>query len=142
MSEWAFNKKFFIRDYEDHQATYLARRTLIGTPWFSVKLHNIRMPDASRALHSHPWAWLSFVVRGSYVEERPINLNQMSGEWVTHFVARNRWSLHSLGRNDFHRIHEVAPNTWTLFFTWGRKTDWGFAPRAGVFIPWRLYLDV
>lgn len=37
----------------------------------SIRLHWIHTPDLDRALHDHPWTFLSVVLIGSYTEERP-----------------------------------------------------------------------
>lgn len=37
----------------------------------AVRLHCIHTPDLDRALHDHPWTFLSWVLIGSYTEERP-----------------------------------------------------------------------
>jgi hypothetical protein len=37
----------------------------------AVRLHVIHTPDLDRALHDHPWTFVSLVLRGWYREERP-----------------------------------------------------------------------
>lgn len=38
----------------------------------AARLHCIYTPDLDRALHDHPWTFLSLVLRGWYYEERPV----------------------------------------------------------------------
>lgn len=38
----------------------------------AVRLHWIHTPDLDRALHDHPWTFISKVLIGWYVEERPL----------------------------------------------------------------------
>lgn len=139
-TRWKFMKTFEIPDATDPSQIYLKRWNVIVTPWFSIKVHNIRMPDADRALHDHPWAFGTLILKGGYLEELPIWTDQRQGEWRTHFAARNRWSWHRIRAAGLHRIHEVAPDTWTLVLSTGTQRQWGFSPRAGEWYPHYRYL--
>ena len=49
----------------------MRRLTVVRTPWFSILLHLYTgAPDDSQTMHSHPWSFVSFLLRGSYVERR------------------------------------------------------------------------
>jgi hypothetical protein len=82
----------------------------------NVYLHNIQQPDADRYLHSHPWLWAkSRVLHGGYIELRP-------GE-ARYVTAGGSMRLDP---TDYHRIADVDPDTWTLFYTGQNCMPWGF----------------
>lgn len=134
--------KFEIPDATDPSQIYLRRWNVITTPWFSLKVHNIRLPDGDRALHCHPWAFGTLILKGGYLEELPIDPNQRQGVWRTRLVRRNRFSWHRLSAEGLHRIHEVEPDTWTFVISTGTQRQWGFAPRAGEWYPYYRYLGI
>lgn len=99
-----------------------------------VYLHHFCRSDDDRALHDHPWANVSIVLRGLYLEhtiaaggiQRCRVL--MAGEWAF------RWS----GRIA-HRIELVDGPCWSLFITGPRYRGWGFhCPEQG-WIPWERF---
>lgn len=119
------------RDIEERgsRRLYLRRYYLWPSRWFrlGLKLHRIERPDRERDLHDHPWAFLSIVLRGGYIEELP--------------GRRYRWvRLVNLKRaRDAHRIvHLMRVPTWTLVITFGRCREWGFHTAAG-WVAWRDY---
>jgi hypothetical protein len=53
-------------------ADYLRRWWVIPrNRWFNIYLHRIRHDDDDRALHDHPWANITLVLKGAYVEHTP-----------------------------------------------------------------------
>lgn len=50
---------------------YIKRLRIVQTPLFGVFLHRHEGPDQGSTLHNHPWPFISFVLRGSYVESTP-----------------------------------------------------------------------
>ena len=118
-SKWAFWRWYdIVLDGE----LYLTRLNLIKTPWFSVKLHWIHKPDPDRDLHDHPWVFVSFILRGGYVEYESKNPSQEKGKpkSITCFNYKNKITAH--------RIAEVVPNTLTLVISGpkDRVKSWGF----------------
>lgn len=97
-------------------------------PLFNIYLHQFIRDDEDRALHDHPWASLSWMLKGSLYEHstlfgRPI----CQGAWT---FREARFT---------HRLE--VPNaargkTWTLFITGPRVREWGFHCPKG-FVPWR-----
>ncbi len=116
---------------------YLVRWHLISTRWFRVFLHSILRPDEDRDLHNHPWAWgFSLVLSGSYDE-----LGATTGhQWWYQTVRRFSWRAFKL--SSFHRITNVRPGTWTLFFAGPRVREWGFRTEGGTVVDWREYLGL
>lgn len=39
----------------------------------ACRLHHICTPDLDREMHNHPWSFTSIILRGGYVERRPIH---------------------------------------------------------------------
>ena len=103
--------------------------------WFGVTcyLHRFVSADSERHLHNHPWGWgTSLILLGDYVEEVVEDIcAEAEGGVITRMVHR-RW-INRVNHNHFHRIHDAAPGTWTLFlhgprvtFDDGRDKGWGF----------------
>ena len=71
---------------------------------------------AGEITHKHPWATLSFILKGGYVEET----NHKTVKQLKRFSFVYRpWDVG-------HRIVSVAPNTWTLFFHGVRRGFWAW----------------
>lgn len=66
--------------------------------------------------HTHPWATLSFILTGGYVEET--NHTTIKQHKRFSFVWRS-WNIS-------HRIVSVKPDTWTLFFHGIRRGVWAW----------------
>ena len=116
---WAFWRWYdIVLDDE----LYLTRLNIIQTPWFSVKLHWIHRPDPDRDLHCHPWPFVSFVLKGYYLEEESKSPATEYGKIrvIDWFNYKNTKTAH--------RICSVAPSTLTLIFSGPRsnKKEWGF----------------
>lgn len=100
---------------------YLRRWHIIPrNRWLNIYLHHFVASDDDRALHCHPWASLSFLLKGelweiyrcsTLVHGRPIR-------WLRPVV---RPATHT------HRL-VLAPGkeAWTLFITGPRVREWGF----------------
>ena len=85
------------------------------TPWFSIRLHHWLAPDDDRAVHDHPWAFRTFVLKGGYIDHSP------SGD--THLRAPA-----TAFREATHQ-HTVFPDPggcWTVIVTGPQVRRWGF----------------
>lgn len=141
LKRWAFlcdprTGKFGLREIRDLRTNqvYMRRWPLITTPWFEVKLHHILLPDGERELHDHPWSFLSFVLRGWYLEESQ-----------TYPSARKRINLirwiNRKSAIELHRIAQVPPKgVWTLVFCGRRVREWGFSFPGGRWQKWDEYI--
>lgn len=142
--DWAIWHKEVIVDI-DGESPYLTRRRIVMTPWFSLYAHQIHRADWDRALHDHPWAFISLVWRGGYVEECvDIPAGQTYGYGTKYERYRGLFTIRSTPLTRAHRISVVKPNTRTLVLTGRRRHDsgWGFWESAvqTEHIPWRDYL--
>ena len=103
-ARWQWWRWSIFHDPNSRRRTML-RLTLFRTPWLWAMLHWHFGPDQPR-LHTH-WSWLvSFVFRGSYVEER------LDGE------RRVRW-FNFVRRGAYHRIASVDDGARSIVFTGG-----------------------
>jgi hypothetical protein len=114
---------------------YLRRWFLLPrNPIFNVYLHQFLRSDDDRALHDHPWASCSILLRGLYLEHT-IDAGGINRRKV--LIAgdvRIRWS----GRLA-HRIELIDGPCWSLFLTGPRYREWGFhCPEQG-WIGWKRF---
>lgn len=131
--KWAFMRWFYIPDRDDPTRTYLKRLRIIQTPWVSVYIHWIYLPDTDRDLHNHPWVFTSYILRGGYRELRSLNDDPIhyQYDWP-------RWSRHKMYMDEWHKITQLQKGTITLVITGHRKQTWGFRTDEG-FVPWYEY---
>lgn len=96
---------------------YLERHYLGQALGVTFYLHRFVSGDSERHVHNHPWArGCAFILAGSYTEEVATDICPASGNaagCVTERVRR-RW-FNVVNAATFHRIHDAAPGTWTLF---------------------------
>lgn len=120
---------------------YLTRYFLFlkDRKYANTYIHHFHSSDMDRnenglLFHNHPWLGLSFVLKGSYREERCTR----NGEITTKIVKP--FSFNYLPLNTFHRVELLTPDVWTIFFTGGRTEtrDWFFMDRkTRELIDWR-----
>ena len=92
----------------------------------NVYLHQFLRSDDDRALHTHPWANLSVLLRGSYREHTPDGAFDLKA---------GDWKFRRSG-NMAHRIELTHGTCWTLFLTGPKYQEWGFLCPRG-FVHWR-----
>jgi hypothetical protein len=89
----------------------------------SLRLHHWMGPDDDRAPHDHPWWFITFVLRGGYIDYTPAPAPSrvQHGEVLTRGSVRFRPALHQ---------HTVDPfaSTWTFVITGPVTRSWGFWP--------------
>lgn len=111
---------------------YLLRWYLIPrNSWFNVYLHKFLRDDDDRALHDHPWWFISVLLRGAYYEHcvDGVRIRTTCGS-VAFRTAQHR-----------HRIElfRSRPPTWTLVITGRKVREWGFWCPQG-FVPWHKFV--
>lgn len=97
------------------------RRWVIGTPWFLVRLHHIMRSDNDRHFHDHPFSFVSFILRGGYVEYTPHRSPRRFGPGS---VVRKK-------STDLHFLKLLGGPAWTLVFTTPYHREWGFQTEDG-----------
>ena len=110
-----FIKKSVIR--RDDQRPYLIRWSILTTPWFAIKVHRILISDDD-CLHDHPWAFITCLLRGSYVEH-----SQRGNERVV-----NKYRAGQILYRHLHYIHrlEIDKPVTSLVITFRKRKSWGF----------------
>ncbi len=129
--DWALFDRKRICDISDRNSLYLSRLYIVETPWFGVFLHGIYRKDHDRALHDHPWDFVSIVLRGGYAER----WQRYVGRHVSAPIRGQFWSagsVHRMRRGEFHRIsYLLRVPTWTLVFVGRRRGPWGYLTPHG-----------
>lgn len=102
------------RALPDHKSLvgYMERRTLLHIGRLHIRLHRITSSDATPFLHSHPFSYVSLILRGGYTEET------LKG--TTHHRSG---SILWRSSSTHHRLAAVDDRTLTLFITWKRKDN-------------------
>lgn len=139
MGESSANK---FRAYFSAIADYMDR-WILQTPWCSLRIHHIRRSDDDRALHDHPFHYVSWLIWGCYSEVLPADFDEarafgtlaqdVRGPFI---LRRRRWLSLAVRRGvDSHRIVVERP-CWTLVFSSPRYRRWGFYTADG-WVYWR-----
>ncbi len=127
--------------YRRDNSKYLTRYYIFRKPvkWMpSIYLHCFHASDEDMELHNHDWnRSFSFILCGSYLEERLIN-----NKIVSRILKPGE--INYIRANDFHRIELKTKRVWTLFIS-GSKTKakgWGFIRRDNFeFTPWQKHIS-
>lgn len=127
---------------------YLRRLHILHTPIGGVMLHWIPSPDPQRDLHDHPVGFISFPLRGRYVEQTPAGFRWVCPLWGWGRPASSSltlwdrikcaWNIKRACGDDRHRIIWVHPATVTLVFYGPSRRVWGFHEQSG-WTPWYEY---
>src|ERR1700741_276978 len=114
---------------------YLYRWWLIARhKILNIYLHRFMRSDDDRALHDHPWANLSVVLDGAYLE----HTIAAGGIHQRRAMFPGDWRLRPSGRIA-HRIELYCGDCWSLFITGPTYREWGFhCPEQG-WIHWKEF---
>lgn len=109
------------------QEPYLRRWHLIPrNRLLNVYLHEFQGSDPHGLLHDHPYASLSFILRGHYAE---VMREETRIRWAGDILFRRAKTPH---RIDLPMIRGRAPERcWSLFITGPRTREWGFYLSGG-----------
>lgn len=98
---------------------------LIQKLGFAVRIHLILRPDRGDAGHSHPWNARTFIMSGSYIEDRYYTGSD-GRQYVRQFM-RTAGDTAALRYDEFHRISWVSGSgVLTLFVTGQKQGTWYF----------------
>lgn len=105
-------------------------------PWLNIYLHKFMRSDDDRALHDHPWWFVSLMLRGQYNEIR---------ERGSAGKVRRAPDIAYRRATDQHRVTLEERNgkpvpCWTLVLTGPKVRDWGFWCPQG-FVPWQQFVE-
>ena len=106
----------------------------------NVYVHKFMRSDDDRALHDHPWWFVSIMLRGSYYEWTPTSRVMRTAPSVAFRRATHTHRVELL--NDADGITD-GPNRefpcWTLIITGPKMRHWGFHCPKG-FVPWERFV--
>lgn len=120
-------------------------------PIFNIYFHEFLASDDDRALHDHPWANISWVLAGHYIEARFLGRPDAGLPLPqVEFVTRRPGSVVARRPSSAHRI--VLPErrdgsrtpVYTLFVTGPVVRRWGFwcpDDNAARWVPWQTFVD-
>lgn len=143
---WLAQKKVYRKGhlYHDDGSLYMKRFCLFETKWLSARVHHIVTKDSDRHMHDHPWSFLSYVLRGSYEEVRPIDVEPCfdgNGSEYRRYSVRQAGSWAFRRATDRHAIIWISQSyeTWTLFIYGPIRQWWGFFTPSGK-VYWKDYI--
>lgn len=117
----------------DRRRPYLERWFVVPrNPVFNVYLHRFLRSDDDRALHDHPWANMSVLLDGEYIEHRIA----AGGIHIRNIRHAGDVCIRLSGRVA-HRIELLNGPCWTLFITGPRYRQWGFHCPDHGWVHWR-----
>jgi hypothetical protein len=93
-------------------------RWRVEFPFGSIRVHHWLSSDDRRAVHDHPWWFLTFVVKGSYTDLTPNGIDRLRAPAI-----RFRPALHQ------HTVFP-EPRAWTILITGRPLRKWGFYPKG------------
>lgn len=116
-SEWVFFEKgFVVPDYDNPVEPSRIRWRIFSCPCFGIYLHKWFKPDPRRTPHSHPWSFVSIILRGAYMEDRLLRRRSVRHiNWIN-FVSRKR----------YHNVVKVEPGTLSLMLVGRDHGSWGY----------------
>lgn len=120
-----------------------------GYPWIGDRIHHILSSDDDRAMHDHPWPFVTIILRGGYEEIRPFDQDKraLACEFVDvggqrMAVTRRRYKVGDVlfrRARHWHMLHlEPGETAVTLFIVLPKVQSWGFLWR-GRKVPWREF---
>lgn len=127
----------------DPKCPYMYRTMLDLGPLGSIRFHNWHRGDEARALHDHPSAFITLVLKGSYTDVSWPDWVKMIEEWPSGSrdpcKRYDQLEVSSVRYRPAEWTHTVETNgCWTLCYFWPKKREWGFwhANRRGNGFRW------
>lgn len=125
------------------------RRWLIQNRWGTVRVHHFLSSDDDRAMHDHPWWFITFMLKGSYVDVSKCT-ECYDGKtepmwWDCRIcdgtgIIRDRLRVGSIRFRRATHIHRVeSTGSWTFVISGPWQRHWGFWSK-GTFQRWKAYL--
>lgn len=144
MGRWWLLPKWMLEITDDDEGS----RCLRPKKWlpFGLRIHHIATADYDRHLHDHPFTFISLLLRGWYVEQRPIQIDpcfETDGDTETCNTTYRKTGSIALRRAVArHAINKVSPGgCWTLVLTFNKVQWWGFYTPAGK-VHWQEYFRI
>lgn len=102
---------------------HFQRFAILETPIFSIYIHRIFKEDKDLHLHSHPWNFVSMILKGSYTEKY-LNTDIFCESQVCERL-KSAGTFSSGDRKFFHKIQSIVSGpVYSLFVTYGKRKTW------------------
>lgn len=146
------NRVFHICGTAGPEDVYLIRYYIIRSKFVNVFIHQFLRSDRDD-LHDHPWNFCTYLVKGSYTEQRrvfdwigdyedvPTVRKNENGIKQHIFVKRKATDLHRVVVDRELKYSEKDQAAITFFMSGPFKRDWGFV-KDERWIDWRVYLGL
>ena len=82
---------------------------------YSIRVHHFLRSDDKRFFHSHPWWFITLILKGSYTDVSPLGKDNL-----TRFKLRYRKADHQ------HYVDVPKSGCWTILITGKPMSKWGF----------------
>ncbi|QDP44170.1 hypothetical protein SEA_JUJU_54 [Gordonia phage JuJu] len=114
---------------------YLRRWYLIPrNPLINVYLHQFLRSDDDRALHDHPWWFVSLILRGGYYEHTKTGVRWRGAPSLAYRAATHRHRVELPGGPEGSGRENDEQPAWTVIVTGRRTRSWGFWCKR--LVPW------
>lgn len=120
---------------------YLFRWRIFQTPMLALYLHDIEQgDDITDALHSHPFPFVSLILRGGYTELTASPQGTDLGLIEERIHMRGALNIFPRGTKRVHTITASLPKTKTLVLAGRRRDSWGWFVDGEGLIHWSEFL--
>jgi len=129
-------KPHFVIGADNPDGAYMLRWYLVPrNPWLNLYLHKFLRDDEDRALHDHPWWFVSVMLRGGYREIVRLSELRRAAPSIAFRKAEHQHRV-VLWRDDAGHIQPC----WTLVLTGRKRRTWGFWCPKG-FVPFYDFVE-
>lgn len=131
MLRWHVMRKNKLSHIADHGPIEAVRRA-IQCPFTleNAYIHRFKRSEDERALHDHPWPWVSIVMQGEYIEHVPADPRCPFGPTATR-IRRTGSVAMRFDAAAPHRVELTDNEPLTMFMTGTKAREWGFYCEAG-----------
>lgn len=115
---------------------YMERHWLFKSWGLGIYVHVFKRSDDDRALHDHPWPYVTRVLRGMYFEHTKRGVRLLD-------AGKTAWSLDPRRAHRVElwkdRLTESERRCYTLFIRGPKVRNWGFLCPRG-WVPWEKFV--
>lgn len=97
----------------------------VTTPWGSLRLHKWVGDDDHRALHDHPWAFWTLILKGAYLDVQG-RVKDAQGHDQGKYEPMRAGTLRFRPAKHTHTVKLLTPTCWTLVLTGPKVREFGF----------------
>lgn len=116
---------------------HFKRWRFFSCPWFRIYLHKICKSDEDAHLHTHPWNFLSIILKGGYTQEYWDHILDNR----TSFQTVEQFDILQMTKHEGHKITLNESPIWTLVFAYGTYENWGYLVPGQGYVDHKIYRD-